>query len=65
MTRLTWENEKYRILVRRFEGDVQIFVDYWKIDKKGKTKPVRYSDLPQYVQEKIIEMKSQATAIGN
>lgn len=60
MVRLTWENDKYRVLVRRFEGDNQILVDYWQLDRTGNTKAIRYKDLPQYVIEKINELKSLA-----
>lgn len=60
MVRLTWENDKYRILVRRFQGDNQILVDYWQLDKTCNTKAIRYKDLPQYVIEKINELKSLA-----
>lgn len=58
MVRLTWENDKYRVLVRRFEGDNQILVDYWQLDRTGNTKAIRYKDLPQYVLKKINELKS-------
>jgi hypothetical protein len=57
--RLSWvsKNEKYKVLVRKFD-DHSIDVGFWKLDKFGCNKDIRFNDLPQYVKNKIEEMKS-------
>ena len=59
--RFLWNspNGKYRVLVRRFTGDNQILVDYWKL-VNGKQKDIRYKDLPKYVKKQIASLKEQA-----
>jgi hypothetical protein len=51
-------NGKYKVLVRRFTGDNQILVDYWKL-VNGKQKDIRYKDLPKYVKKQIVVLKDQ------
>lgn len=40
-----------------------IMVDVWKI-VKGRKKPVRYFEIPEYVREKINELKDWAKHMG-
>lgn len=63
--RVVWESEngKYRVLVRLFEGDPIPQVDVWQI-VKGRKKPVRYFEIPEYVREKINELKSWVKHMG-
>jgi hypothetical protein len=59
--RISWisDNGKYKVLVRHFQGDPSPLVGYWKVKSNGKTKPVRYSQLPSYVTDQIKIMESQ------
>ena len=63
MTRKLWEsdNGKYRVLVRKFE-DGQITIGSWKV-VEGKNKDIRNRDLPEYVKEKINELRKEIASM--
>lgn len=63
--RVVWESEngKYRVLVRLFEGDPIPTVDVWQI-VRGRKKSVRYFEIPEYVREKITELKDWVKHMG-
>lgn len=63
--RVVWESEngKYRVLVRLFEGDPIPTVDVWQI-VRGRKKSVRYFEIPEYVREKINELKNWVKHMG-
>ncbi|WP_156290745.1 hypothetical protein [Oceanobacillus salinisoli] len=60
MIKRTWEspNVKYHVSVRKFE-DGAVLVGFWKIAADGNLKDIRYRNLPQYVKDKIDELKQE------